>query len=102
MRTPAAEHLIRQRVTALGRALPGAKGGDTRSVHQARVATRRLREALPLLGGSKGEKLSRAARKLTRALGPVRELDVALMILEELAQAPDAPREGIQRLRLAV
>jgi hypothetical protein len=42
----AAEHLIRQRMTALGRVLPAAKKGDVTSLHQARVASRRLREAL--------------------------------------------------------
>ena len=49
MRTPAAEYLIRQRVSALGRALPAAKKGDATSLHQARVATRRLRAALAAL-----------------------------------------------------
>ena len=103
MRTPAAEHLIRQRINAIGRLLPGAKEGDVPSLHQARVATRRLREALPLVTrGAKAEKLTRAVRRLTRALGPVRELDVALAILDELDAAPDAPRQGIQRLRVAI
>ena len=58
MRAPAAEHLIRQRVTALGRALPAARAGDASSLHQARVATRRLRAALPLAAsGGKAEKV---------------------------------------------
>ena len=44
----------------------------------------------------------RSVRRLTRALGPVRELDVALQILDELDAAPDAPRPGIHRLRTAI
>src|SRR5258705_5158850 len=103
MRTPATEYLIRQRVTALGRALPAATKGDVTSLHQARVATRRLRAALPLVApGRKAEKLARSVRKLTQALGPVRELDVALLILDEFEDNGDVPRPAVQRLRTAI
>jgi CHAD domain-containing protein len=103
MRTPATEYLIRQRVSALGRALPAAKAGDATSLHQARVATRRLRAALPLVGsGPKAQKLVKSVRRLTQALGPVRELDVALMILDELEQGGDVPQAGIERLRASI
>ena len=103
MRTPATEYLIRQRVSALGRALPAAKEGDVTSLHQARVATRRLRAALPLISsGPKAQKVLRCVRRLTQVLGPVRELDVALIILDELERAGDVPRAGIQRLRASV
>ena len=103
MRSAAAEHLIRQRVTALGRALPATREGDVTSLHQARVATRRLREALPLVASSrKVEKLAKPVRRLTRALGPVRELDVALLILDDLDTAGEVPRPAIQRLRAAI
>jgi CHAD domain-containing protein len=97
------ELLIRQRLAALSRALPSARAGDVSAIHQARVATRRLREALPLVArGASGRKLARAVRRLTRALGPVRELDVALLTLEELARAPDLPRSGVQSLQQAI
>ena len=103
MRTPGAEYLIRQRVTALGRALPAAKAGDATSLHQARVATRRLRAALPLVGsGGKAEKLARSVRRLTRALGPIRELDVELMILDELEKGSEVPHAAIDRLRSSI
>ncbi len=103
MRTTATEYLIRQRVTALGRALPAATKGDVTSLHQARVATRRLRAALPLVvPGRTAEKLARSVRKLTQALGPVRELDVALLILDEFEDSGDVPRAAIQRLRTAI
>ena len=95
--------LIRQRLSALSRALPSARAGDPSAIHQARVATRRLREALPLVArGSSGRKLGRAVRRLTRALGPVRELDVALVTLEELGGAADVPRAGVQSLHQAI
>ena len=103
MRAPAAEYLIRQRVSALGRALPAAKAGDVTSLHRARVATRRLRAALPLVASDgKAGKVVKSVRRLTRILGPVRELDVALMILDELDQSGDVPRPGIDRLRASI
>ena len=103
MRTAGAEYLIRQRVTALGRALPAAKAGDATSLHQARVATRRLRAALPILGsGAKAGKLTRAVRGLTRALGPLRELDVELLILDELEKSAEVPQAAIDCLRASI
>ena len=103
MRTPAAEYLIRQRVAALRRALPAAKDGDAKSLHQARVATRRLRAALPLFGtGRKADKVARCIRRLTRLLGPARELDVSLLILDELERSHDVPRPAIDRLRASI
>jgi CHAD domain-containing protein len=103
MRTQDAEYLIRQRLAALRRALPAAKDGDAKSLHQARVATRRLRAALPLFGaGRKAEKVARCIRRLTRLLGPARELDVSLLILEELEKNDDVPRSAIDRLRASI
>jgi CHAD domain-containing protein len=101
-RAPASDLLIRQRLTALSRALPAAQQGDARSLHQARVASRRLREALPLVAsGDRRRRLERKVRGITRALGPVRELDVALQILDEL-ETSDVPRPAVRRLRQAV
>jgi len=94
------ELLIRQRLGALSRTLPSARAGDVTSVHQARVATRRLREALPLITrGSSLRKHTRRVRRLTRALGPVRELDVALLTLDEFDGTPHgtAPRSRAGR-----
>ena len=98
-----AELLIRQRLNALERTLPGAQKGDVESIHQARVATRRLREALPLIvSGARARKLGRAVRKLTRALGPVRELDVVLLTLDELEAAGGVPAAAIAKLRQVI
>lgn len=94
----AAEVLMRQRVRALVHALPAAEKGDPEAIHRARVCTRRLREVLPLVeSGARGRKLRRRVRRLTRALGPVRELDVALETLDALAG--EAPRPALARLR---
>src|SRR5918993_6082683 len=82
--------LLKQRLEPILETMPAAQAGDVRSVHQARVATRRLREALPVLGGAIDTaaviQLRRQVRRMTRALGPVRELDVALLHLEEFAK----------------
>jgi CHAD domain-containing protein len=94
------ELFIRQRLGALSRTLPPARAGDVTSVHQARVATRRLREALPLITrGSSLRKHRRRVRRLTRALGPVRELDVALLTLDEFddRQGTAPSRSGRQQ-----
>jgi CHAD domain-containing protein len=101
--TTPSELLIRQRLTAVTRGLPGTRNGDVNSLHQTRVATRRLREALPLVAsGSRGRKLEKTVRRLTRALGPVRELDVALLTLDELERLDDVPRAAIVKLRHVV
>ena len=98
--TTPSELVIRQRAGALERALPGARKGDIEHVHQARVATRRLREAVPLIvPGAKGRKVERKMRRLTRALGPVRELDVALQTLDALNESGTVPAAAIARLR---
>jgi CHAD domain-containing protein len=98
--------LFRQRLVSLLRAMPAAQEGDEVSVHQARVASRRLREALPVLGASADEgaldRAGKRVRRITRALGPVRELDVTLSLLAELEGKGAAPQRGIARVRAAV
>jgi CHAD domain-containing protein len=103
MRTLPSELLIRQRFAALKRSLPAAAQGNAERLHQARVATRRLRETLPLVASGKRERrLERKVRGLTRALGPVRELDVALEILDGLEGTADASPVAVARLRRAI
>jgi CHAD domain-containing protein len=94
------ELLIRQRLSVLTRTLPSARNGDVVAIHQARVATRRVRAALSIVTrGSKGRKLTKVVSRLTRTLGRVRELDVAILSLDELASDPSVPREGLELLR---
>ena len=98
--------LLRQRLVSLLRAMPAAQAGDELSVHQARVASRRLREALPVLGATADEdaldRAGKRVRRITRALGPVRELDVTLSLLAELETKHAAPKRAIARVRAAV
>ena len=58
--------LLRQRLVSMLRAMPAAQAGDETSVHQARVASRRLREALPVLG-ARAERTGGRSRRQTRA-----------------------------------
>jgi len=98
--------LLRQRLVSLLTAMPAAQAGDETSVHLARVASRRLREALPVLGARADagavDRAGRRVRRITRALGPVRELDVTLSLLDELEAKGGAPKRALARVRKAV
>lgn len=98
--------LLNRRSQALRRQLPLAIDGDDRGVHQARVATRRLREAVPVLTTglkhSKARKATKKLRQLTRAMGRVRELDVTMALLDELAASDDLSKPALQDVRLHV
>jgi CHAD domain-containing protein len=81
-----------QRMTTLATVLPQSLTGEPEAVHQARVASRRLREVLPVMAladARADRRLRRAVRRVTRALGPMREIDVSLALYAELtATAP--------------
>jgi CHAD domain-containing protein len=98
--------LIERRARALSRHLPAAIAGKDTGVHQARVASRRLREAVPVLTeglhGSKRGKATRKIRRLTQALGSVRELDVTLGLIDELADRPGVARSALAAVRASV
>lgn len=101
--SPLAASLAR-RVEALEAHLSPALAGDGRGVHQARVATRRLREIVPVTTDTRrgrGARLMRRLRGLGRALGPVRELDVALLLLDARAAGRAAPGAVALRAHLA-
>lgn len=85
--------MLARRHEALAAHVGDARDGDVHGVHQARVASRRLREAVPVLATGLAERVKpvkRRLRALTRALGAVRELDVALGMIDALAaDSPD-------------
>jgi CHAD domain-containing protein len=86
-RTLAAQ--LRDEADELARALPAAIGGEVRGVHRARVAARRLSEALPIAQAAVGDDhdrdLRRDVRRMRRALGGTRELDVVRTLLAQEA-----------------
>jgi CHAD domain-containing protein len=80
---------VRTRCNELTTLVARAARGDTRAIHRTRTNSRRLRELLPVADaiapGAGAKRLRRTAKKLTRALGPVRELDVAIASLADEA-----------------
>ena len=66
-------------------------GDDAKAVHRARVATRRLKAGLALLGpvldGKRRKKFGRVGRDVRRRLGPLRDLDVMLARVTDLTDA---------------
>jgi CHAD domain-containing protein len=96
-------HAIRRNAEALVAGLDQAAGGDSRAVHKVRVASRRLRAALPLAAAAAGfdaHDLSRDVRHITRALGDLREADVVSAFVaasETRLQWPPAAAARVQR-----
>jgi CHAD domain-containing protein len=96
-----ADALVRQH-RALLRRVPAALSGRVSAVHRARVSSRRLREVLAVVAARLGRdaaRVRRDVRRLTRALGPVREIDVALGELDRTARREDWPPETISAIR---
>ena len=101
---PVTTLLLLRRARDLERHLPAAVAGDDVGVHQARVASRRLREAVPVLAADtrSRKKAERKIRRVTEALGTVREMDVTVQILDEFARGPGIPRDALEDVRAHV
>jgi len=104
---PASRHrydLLRKRLDAFTRMLPDIEKGDVRAVHRTRVASRRLRELLPILQieADAARKLGRRLRRITDGLGSVRELDVLTMLLDELHESGRHGSSGLSRIATTV
>jgi CHAD domain-containing protein len=83
--------------------LKGAFDGDPESVHQARIATRRLREVLPLVDNEHVERATDAVRAAGRQLGRVRELDVIGDVLLSMSdRLPHTAATELHALRHAI
>ena len=95
-----------KRLEGIDRLWKIARKGDPEGVHQLRVASRRIREALPILSDGthphRVRRMQRAVRALTRTLGPVRECDVSLLLLTTLERANPENRSAIQLVRQAI
>ena len=94
---------LERQARAFGTYLPEAVNGEVEPLHQCRVATRRLRELLPLCGPEVSTGIARRARRclrrVGRAMGPVRELDVSLELEDQLARESIVRDEAEERLR---
>lgn len=96
--------LLRTRTDRFSRALRGLEKGDVRALHRARVATRRLREILPVLciGGVTVPKLIRRLKKTTSRLGTVRELDVLILLIDDLHDSRREHAAALGRVAMTV
>jgi CHAD domain-containing protein len=76
---------VRMNARVLLSMVSGIREGRADAIHDARVATRRLRAALAIAWGRRARselsEAKRALRRTGRALGRVRDLDVALAVL---------------------
>ncbi len=89
-----ATRAVKQRLEALENGLEASLETDSEGLHKARVATRRVREALPLVAPPHTlnplSDFRHEVHVATRALGGVREMDVALTLVDALAtEEPD-------------
>jgi CHAD domain-containing protein len=90
---------------ALESRLAGSRRGDPSDIHRARVAARRLLEALALVDRNDApaaKPARKSVRRLRRALGPVREVDVTLALFEDEARRHDWPLGSVERVRGAL
>jgi len=98
---------VKTQAERLARELAGCRRAkDVESVHQARVASRRLRAAMRMFDdcfpGKKARRWRKEVRRLTGGLGPARDVDVqAQFVKRSLSELTDgALRAGVRRLLL--
>jgi CHAD domain-containing protein len=96
--------LLKRRVDQFTRVLNAVEQGDVRGLHRARVASRRLRELLPMLqlDAEKARKLGRRLKKVTTRLGIVRELDVLLLLIDEVHVSRRSRSSALGRVGISV
>lgn len=83
--------LLREQVGTLESYLSAVRNGDPEGIHQARVATRRIRELIPLTAEGRRRDTADEFRSLGRSLGAVRDADVQIALLMSLeTRIPDA------------
>jgi CHAD domain-containing protein len=94
---------ILSNLEALRSRLPPVRDGNRDAIHDARVATRRLRAALPLLcvGATAAvvEQATPMLRALGRALGRAREEDEALGLIDDIERRSPAAAAAAATLR---
>jgi len=97
---------LAKQLTRCSRELSRARLGEVRGVHQARVASRRLREGLAALEGALPSdirrRLLKMLRELCRSLGAVRECDVTLALAATEAAQHEWPPESVTLLTSAL
>ena len=96
--------LLNIRLNRFVRNLDGVERGDIEALHRVRVASRRIRELVPVLqlDGGSTRKLGRRLRKVTTRLGLIREFDVLLLLIDELHVSRPTHQAALRRIRAQV
>jgi CHAD domain-containing protein len=99
-RTDSLDQALQKRLDALTGELPGIERATIDAIHRTRVASRRLRELLPLLNLDPDDerKLAKRVRSVTRELGTVRELDVLALLVEKFGRRPGYPGAALNQI----
>ena len=99
--------IIQRHLAAMAAEVEGVRAAeDIECIHRMRVATRRMRTALTLFSDcfpkQDYKKIQKDVRKVTRALGEARDLDVQLEVIEAALEEFPNPvfQPGIKRLKL--
>jgi CHAD domain-containing protein len=92
--------LLTKRLKQFTRLLHALGEGDVRALHRTRVASRRLREILPVLQlkAEVADRLGRRLKKVTGRLGEVRELDVLAELTAELQKSGEHDPQALRRV----
>jgi CHAD domain-containing protein len=101
---PRLRSAFHDRLDAFTRELPGVEKGGVGALHRSRVASRRLRELIPLLALDRrtSHKLNRGLKKACNRLGIVRELDVLCRVVDEYGHDKRSSPAALERVGAAV
>ena len=96
--------LLKKRLDQFTRVLSSVERGDVRGLHRARVASRRLRELMPMLqlDADRARKMGRRLKRVTTRLGTVRELDVLLLLVDEQHVSGRSRSSALGRVGISV
>jgi CHAD domain-containing protein len=96
---------VRQQVETIVTLIPSVRDANAEAIHDARIATRRLRAALPILvtnDSAAVEDLQELIRTIGRALGRVREADATICVIDDLQTRTHGAHMAIAAVRQAV
>jgi CHAD domain-containing protein len=92
------QRFLSDNARTLAMLVPAVRNASTEAVHDARVASRRLRGALEIVStphpDRRLEEATALARRAARALGRVRDIDVSLELLQDLERRSPAAAPG--------
>ena len=98
------DDLLTKRLEQFTRMLQALGEGDAHALHRTRVASRRLREILPVLQLKPElvERLGKRLKTVTARLGAVRELDVLAQLIDELQSAGRYDGQTLRRVGASI